>query len=656
MARRQQVRHGYASLAAKGISILNERAKFRVERSRGGRRRTLARISSSLIAVLILMSLASLPTPVVRAAGSTFAGSDVVTAPYVVDQSVTGFTGFGGSSAPVTVDAGDSIVVMTSVHYDTTIDSVTDSSGNSYSSATVAHSGTSDSSVSLSFWVAADSRGTSNLVVSITMSRSAPSILAVAVIGGVASPPLDTVGNMVSGGAPTTVKTTITTSTAQDLVLMGIASGGEPSVTPLGGLTLQDSRSETQGQTHETGALLSTTVPTPGLVSLSADLSTQEDWAANAIALKSNGAPAPSNYLASGTVFGSSNAPLAGASVSAVGGGITDTDVTNSKGAYQLSLPNGTYEFTVSATGYQDGYQSVPIQGTDVSNINFNLVPINSKELPGDGAIQHVVVIYLENEPISSVWATGTYEQSLAAEYGNATKFYAACHPSIPNYLASTSGVDWGCGSDAYHDYSLQNLPDLLQNAGLTWAGYFENMTTPCDTSNNGTTYVFHHNPFLYYRDIVNNPARCDADDLPATAWTTQVVTGTLLNYSFYVPNNYDDGDLSSLATADHWLKGFLTPLLDASNPTLKKTIAHTVFFVLYDESAESDSTGYSGIKGGHVFFTAVSPYSLGATYTPDATDYNLMSTIEWLFGLGSTENHDGTSEFPAMESLFQFP
>jgi phosphatidylinositol-3-phosphatase len=435
---------------------------------------------------------------------------------------------------------------------------------------------------------------------------------------------------------------------------MGVASGGVPSVSPLGGLDLLGSLAETHGQTHETGALLSSTVATSGPVTLSADLSASEDWASDAIALKSNGAPPPATYVVSGTVLGSNNQPLAGAGVSAVGDGTSESAVTSSKGAYQLSLPNGTYEFTANATGYQDGYQSVPVDGANVANVEFTLAPINSKGLPGNGAIQHVVVIYLENEPITSVWATGTYERYLAAQYGNASDFFAACHPSIPNYLASTSGVDWGCGSDAYHKYSLENLPDLLQGASLTWAGYFENMSTPCDLSNNGS-YVFHHNPFIYYRDIVTNSTRCDAHDLPASAWTTQLATGTLLNYSFYVPNNIDDGDTSNLSVADHWLKGFLTPLLNSSNSALKKTIAHTVFFILYDESAESDGSGYNGVKGGHVFFTAVSPYSLQSIYTSDATDYNLMSTIEWLFDLGSTGNKDGTVEFPAMESLFQF-
>ncbi|MFZ3355615.1 MAG: carboxypeptidase-like regulatory domain-containing protein, partial [Thermoplasmata archaeon] len=356
-----------------------------------------------MIAVLILLSLASLPIPVVRAAGTSFVGTDAVSAPYVADQSITGFWGTGGSSSPVVVDAGDAIVVMTSVHYDTTIESVTDSVGNTYSSVAVVHSGTSDSDASLSFWIAPDSPATANLVVSISSSRSASSVLAVAVIGGVASPPLDSVGKSVTGGASKTVVATITTLTAQDLVLMGVASGGVPSVTPLGGLDLLSSRSETHGQTHETGALLSSSAPTAGLVSLSADLSTQEDWAADAIALKSYGAPPPSTYSVNGTVFGSNNEKLAGASVSAVGDGTTTMAVTGSKGGYGLSLPNGSYQFTVSATGYQNGYQAVPVDGANISGLNFSLVPIGSKELPGDGEIQHVVVIYLENEPISSV-------------------------------------------------------------------------------------------------------------------------------------------------------------------------------------------------------------------------------------------------------------
>ncbi|HEV2165742.1 MAG TPA: carboxypeptidase regulatory-like domain-containing protein, partial [Thermoplasmata archaeon] len=59
---------------------------------------------------------------------------------------------------------------------------------------------------------------------------------------------------------------------------------------------------------------------------------------------------------------------------------------------------------------------------------------------------------------------------------------------------------------------------------------------------------------------------------------------------------------------------------------------------------------------GGHLYFTAVSPYTSGGhSFGNYSTHYNLLSTVEWLLGLGGTGNNDGTASFPAMQGLFDF-
>jgi hypothetical protein len=278
---------------------------------------------------------------------------------------------------------------------------------------------------------------------------------------------------------------------------------------------------------------------------------------------------------------------------------------------------------------------------------------------PADhGAIQHVVTIIMENQPLSAVLQSGPYERYLWGTYGNATNYYSACHFSAPNYLALTSGETYQCGSDRYTTYATTEVGDLLEARHLTWAGYFETMPRACDTSNDGE-YVVHHNPFIYYTDVVNNKTRCDAHDLPSSAWTSQVASGTLLNYSFYVPNNIDDGDNSSIATADSWLNKTLSPILNTTDPTLARTVAHTVFFILYDESALSDTSGYTAggtkLDGGHIYCVAVSPFTRATTDRTDSSHFDELSTVEWLLGLDPTGNEDGTSAFPAMKALFDF-
>jgi phosphatidylinositol-3-phosphatase len=261
--------------------------------------------------------------------------------------------------------------------------------------------------------------------------------------------------------------------------------------------------------------------------------------------------------------------------------------------------------------------------------------------------IRHVVTILLENENAGTVIQNGSYEKYLASKYATASSYYSVCHPSAPNYLALTSGNSWQCGSDNYSVYDSANIADLVQSAGLTWGGYMESMPLPCDLSNSAL-YAVRHNPFVYYQDIVDNASRCDSHVLNFTAWSDAVATNTVPNYAFITPNILDDGHNTNVSYADNWLRGWLTPLLNDS------FAQSTVFFIVYDESANSN-TGYDGLDGGQVYFAAVGPdVRSNFTFTANASQYNLLSTTEWLLGLGSTGHNDSGTAFPAMESLFQ--
>ena len=58
----------------------------------------------------------------------------------------------------------------------------------------------------------------------------------------------------------------------------------------------------------------------------------------------------------------------------------------------------------------------------------------------------HVAIILMENKEISDVIASSaaTYTNALARSYGLATQSYGVTHPSLPNYLALTSGSTHG--------------------------------------------------------------------------------------------------------------------------------------------------------------------------------------------------------------------
>ncbi len=264
--------------------------------------------------------------------------------------------------------------------------------------------------------------------------------------------------------------------------------------------------------------------------------------------------------------------------------------------------------------------------------------------------IHHVFVIQMENQDLSTVLAQGPYQASLYHTYGGASAYYGVCHPSASNYLAATSGQSLQCGSDAVVSYPVSNVADLLNAKGESWVGYMEAMPSPCDRSNSGG-YVAHHDPFIYYKDITSNSSYCASHVLPLSDFNP---SQTPPNFVWVSPDGTDNGHLS-VASGDTWLKSFLSPLLNES------WAASTVFFVQYDEgvfpNGAQDPSGYAGLDGGHVYFSAVSPFTHGdALYASNASAYNLLATTEWLLGLGNLGKNDSSPTFPAMTSLFHFP
>jgi hypothetical protein len=364
----------------------------------------------------------------------------------------------------------------------------------------------------------------------------------------------------------------------------------------------------------------------------------------------------PSTYPVSFTESGL----VAGTGWSVTVGGVINSATAPS--AIGLSEANGTYTFTVGAItglGAFPASGKVTVQGRNVSAlIAF---------APSSPFVQHVVVIVLENQELSAVMKGAPYMAYLSNKYGSATQFYGACHNSLPEYVAMTSGRAFGCSGIGIE--KGLNIADLLETAGLSWDAYFEGMPTACDRTTQ-SSYSVDHNPFLHYKDVVSNANRCAAHLVNSAGFNQSVANGTLPTFSYYIPNLYNDCHSSSLAFCDGWLKSFLAPMINGTGPRVMALMAHTAFVVLFDEGKTNlgysvggidsswcqNTTGHPlSVCGGHTYLTIVSPYSVGLQDTASTTDYNVESTIEWLFTLSNDGGYDGTTSFPSMSSLFTF-
>src|SRR5438046_1512134 len=88
--------------------------------------------------------------------------------------------------------------------------------------------------------------------------------------------------------------------------------------------------------------------------------------------------------------------------------------------------------------------------------------------------------------------------------YNNNMFIVSGTFGSLPQYLWLESGTNWGVTSDssdpaAHHFATTNHLVIQLQNAGISWRAYQENISgTACPTASRGL-YAAYHNPFVYF-------------------------------------------------------------------------------------------------------------------------------------------------------------
>jgi hypothetical protein len=253
----------------------------------------------------------------------------------------------------------------------------------------------------------------------------------------------------------------------------------------------------------------------------------------------------------------------------------------------------------------------------------------------------HIFVIVMENHEYGQIIgsAEAPYINTLATTYGLATNYVAVAHPSLPNYMALTGGAT------VFHDncttctIDAPNIGDEIDASGRRWKAYLEDMRAPCSADEAGS-YAVHHNPFLYYLDIVKNRPRCQASVVPLTELATDLRTGQLPDYVWITPNNCHNMHDCSVSAGDGWLASVVPSLIAAP------AFANSVLFVTWDEG-ESDTAG-----GGQVATIVVSPTGIPGFRSATAhSHYGLLRTIEDAWGLVAL----GHSAFaPAMPEFWR--
>ncbi len=228
--------------------------------------------------------------------------------------------------------------------------------------------------------------------------------------------------------------------------------------------------------------------------------------------------------------------------------------------------------------------------------------------------VQHVVWILMENRDDGDIIGSGAapYINQLAQVCGFAPNYSAITHPSLPNYIALSSGSTQGITDDGDPSEHPLSAPSIFSLLGSGWTALDGSMPGNCD-QNSGGEYAARHNPAVYYTNVAS---QCSQQDVPLGS------TPDIANrFTFITPNLIDDMHDGTIQQGDTWLSQEL-PLLIA---TPQYQSGDTLIFITWDE----------GTANQLVPLLVLGPsVPQGARPQTAYSHYSLLRTTEELLGL----------------------
>jgi hypothetical protein len=254
------------------------------------------------------------------------------------------------------------------------------------------------------------------------------------------------------------------------------------------------------------------------------------------------------------------------------------------------------------------------------------------------------VWIVFENHAYEQIAGSSSapHMNHLASECGLATNSYAVAHPSLPNYMALTSGgVQGYSGLDSNPNVTCcgpVSANNIFNQLGGNWRALEDGMPTYCATRNGGSSYAVRHNPPPYYSNLT---LPCVLQDLPLGP--TPDLSAA---FTFVTPNTCNDMHDCSISTGDSWLGDETTSgkFMDKIFASAQWKAGNTVVFITFDEDDDS--------HGNHIYTSVIAPSVPPGRKSATRFDhYSLLATTEDLLGLPRIGNAVGAPSLaPASE------
>lgn len=339
---------------------------------------------------------------------------------------------------------------------------------------------------------------------------------------------------------------------------------------------------------------------------------------------------------------------------------------------------------------------------------------------PQAESIGHVFLIVVENKSYDLSFGSDTAApylgKTLPAQGLLLENYYATSHASLGNYISLISGqganaqTQADCpiftdsfnlgidsdgqirGSSCLYPVTVPNLADQLRAAGISWKAYQEDMGNDpsrydpalaassarpygprrcghaavgeqdhTQAATASDQYAMRHNPFMYFRSVIDDQAYCDEHVVnlaDAFAQDLKSVDRTPA-FSFITPNlcsdghdaNCADGSVGGLTGIDRFLSEWVPKIL--ASPAFQKD---GLLIITYDESSNQASNpsdaeaccgesgtpyqlllqpGIVGPGGGRVGAVLISPFiKAGTVSTRRYNHFALLRSVEDIFGL----------------------
>ena len=240
---------------------------------------------------------------------------------------------------------------------------------------------------------------------------------------------------------------------------------------------------------------------------------------------------------------------------------------------------------------------------------------------------EHVIWIWMENRDYAHVIGASEapYENALAAKCGLLTNYHSVAKPSLPNYIAATSGSTQGIADNeppSVHPLGVANLFSQIKATGRQWRSYQESAPGNCSSATT-TLYAVKHDPAPYYTNLASD---CASWDVPMGTtsggnFLSALNAGALPAFTFITPNLCNDTHDCPVNTGDQWLASWVPKILDGPN----YRDGNTVLFLMWDEGLVTD----------RIPAIVVSPFTrIGMTTDTRFDHYSLLKTTEQLLGI----------------------